>query len=332
MGNPRYSWEPEPFLRDKNDTPDGLEAVTRGVHAKNPVLTPKWFTGAEGTGYREDLARMYLPISKDDLPRFLNSVRDEDSSLFKSADPSQLAYTLAKSLTGKGYLDFFLTQVARGFQEKVDVIETLSDSFVAYYFGAAAEMWTFSGVLLNTVEDEQAVNMYRIYKHFIRGTQLAKRRTLVHIRYDSYIVAGSVQSMNDVLNGDNEMAMPFVMNLLVHRVYIRPRAGVDGQPAFGITKPSADSPFAGKGLTLDPMLPTSAFSVQANYELIGNTGSSVPSGGTPPSTSVSEPAAEKIQKAKEEVKVLVEGDEAAIKLDADQQAAKEKYIREAEGT
>jgi hypothetical protein len=190
----------------------------RGVHAKNPVTTPKWYNGKEDGGYRENLARMYIPLSPSDRVKFIQSVTTVSGGDMDSV-------RLAEALTDRGYMDFFLSSTTRMHTEKADVIEHNADGFVVYYFGAAATTYSFSGVVLNSAENDQAVNMLKIYKNIIRGTELARRRALVYLRYDSYLVGGTLQGFQDSLTADNELAMPFNFTMLVHKVIDRPRRG-----------------------------------------------------------------------------------------------------------
>jgi hypothetical protein len=192
----------------------------RGVHAQNPSITPKWYDGKVEGEYRDNLARLYLPLKSEDKPKFLASV----SAISKDAD----AALLAEGLLDKGYVDFFLSNVTRVHTEKAEVIEHQAGGFVSYFFGAAAETYNFSGVLLNSCEDDQAVNFYKIYKYIIRGTELARRRALIYMRYDSYFVGGTLMNYQDAFAAENEMVMPFSFSLLVHSMVHRVRRG-DGR-------------------------------------------------------------------------------------------------------
>lgn len=62
------------FGQDETVLPGG--SPVRGLHAKNPSTTPKWYDGKEDGGYRENLARLYIPISVTEQPQFLKSVAE----------------------------------------------------------------------------------------------------------------------------------------------------------------------------------------------------------------------------------------------------------------
>lgn len=187
-----------------------------GVYARTlQGATPKYAIndGIEREpGQAKTLARMYIKTSN--LNALKNSITDPEVK-------NQLIDILAKNPVNNnaGYVDFFLTQVAHSFQEKVQVVETLSDNYVAYYFGSAAPVFSYNGFLLNTVQDDQAVAFLRLYQAVLRGTQLARRGIVVSLRYDSYVVVGTMMNYSDsrVANGENTVQFSF--NFLVKKMY-----------------------------------------------------------------------------------------------------------------
>jgi hypothetical protein len=64
-------------------------------------------------------------------------------------------------------------------------------------------------MLLNTWQDDQRVWMLRMYRDILRGTQLARRRKLVRIRYDSVIVSGVFLGLTNSVQGDLIDGVPF---------------------------------------------------------------------------------------------------------------------------
>jgi hypothetical protein len=104
----------------------------------------------------------------------------------------------------------------------------LSDDHVAYFFGQAAPAFTYSGTLINTKQDDQAMNMLRLYQEMGRGTKLAQRNTLLSIRYDGLIVSGAMLNLSLGLAAEMETAVPFSFTLLVKQIVLLPNpyAGV----------------------------------------------------------------------------------------------------------
>ena len=122
----------------------------QGVFALHPLMTPKYAKnkGSRDNEYRDTLSRMYLSLAGAD-----SNAKEKYLASF-SEDPT--AYALAQVLIGvnsstggTGFIDFFLDQIREQWQEKVQISELLSDNYVAYFFGQAPPIFTFSGNLLN---------------------------------------------------------------------------------------------------------------------------------------------------------------------------------------
>lgn len=204
----------------------------KGVFSEFPSSTPKWL-GRQGDAhvdFRETMARMFILLDANERERFLASVDMHSKGQQDQGESRILAAVLAgrDKDEGKGYIDFLLQQADHQFQEKSQIVETLADNYVVYYFGQAAVPFSYSGTVLNTFEDDQAINMLRIYRDMIRGTQLARRRKLVRLRYNGMIVAGSVMNLSLGLSADPETSMSFSFQLLPKSVQLLPN------PDFGV--------------------------------------------------------------------------------------------------
>jgi hypothetical protein len=188
-------------------------------------VTPKY---AKNAGSREilqrnSMARIYIRVDLAEIELFKQSIGDShtrnqlvDRLIGDPANPRRRGETIVDT----GYIDFVLQSVDIGFQEKLQVSETLADNFVAYYFGQAAPVWNFSGSLINSVQDDQHSNFLRLYLHILRGTKLAQRRKIVSIKFDSFIVAGSLSNFQSKLQAGMEVLTPFSFQLLVKQVRI----------------------------------------------------------------------------------------------------------------
>ena len=210
---------------------DGATAP-RGIFGEHPSSTPKYVLGAGARrDFTETMARLYVTTSGPvDKQRFLDSVRQDSP---EAASPTSAV--LAKALTAFGYLDFLLQRVTHPNTEKAEVIETIADSHVAYYFGRGAPIYQYGGVVVNSTEDDQAVNLFRMYRDILRGSQLARRRKLVSLAYDSYIVSGSLMNLEETFSAENEMVVGFGFQLLAESVFLRPNFG-----AFGLVVAESD--------------------------------------------------------------------------------------------
>ena len=187
---------------------------SQGVFARFPGATPKYAInqGIRDNEYRETMARMFIQMGPKERDAFVKAIKR--SSPETAALAEVLCGVGAGGSGGTGFIDFLLTSVQEPFQEKIQVVETLSDNFIVYCFGQAAPQFQYSGVLLNTYQDDQRVWMTRLYQDILRGTQLARRRKLVRLRYDSVIVSGIIVAMQQTLNGTEENSAQFAFTLI----------------------------------------------------------------------------------------------------------------------
>jgi len=201
-------------------------------------FTPKY---AANRGYRSDLfrntlARMFVRVDASEMNLFLASISDAHTQNQLApriaGDPTQRQRNRTRGGAGSqdaqvranqtfatnGYLDFFISQASMPLQEKVDVKDTLADNYVAFFFGQQPPVWSFTGWLMNTVQDDQATNFLRLYLEILRGTQLARRQKIINLKIDSYVITGAMTGISPTLNANSEIYVPFAFQLLVKRV------------------------------------------------------------------------------------------------------------------
>lgn len=187
------------------------EKGPRGVFAQYPGATKKYTlnAGPRDNEFRETMARMFIEMTEQERKLFVQSVSPETRKLAEI-----LAGVGTGGSGGTGFVDFLLTQANEQFSEKFQVVESLSDNFVIYVFGQAAPMFSYAGLLLNTYQDDQRVWMTRLYQDVLRGTQLARRRKLLRLRYDSVIVSGVMLDLKMSIVADQEDRVPFSFNFI----------------------------------------------------------------------------------------------------------------------
>ncbi|MHC4620657.1 MAG: hypothetical protein ACYTEQ_23155 [Planctomycetota bacterium] len=207
-----------------------------GVFADFPGSTPKYaLNDAHGRNEVETMARMFVQISAKERRQFVKSLPPETRELGRV-----LAGTGTRSGGGLGFVDFLLTNVQEGFQEKYQVVESLSDNFIVYTFGQKAPMFSYSGIALNSYQDDQRVWLMRLYRDVLRGTQLARRRKLVRIRYDSVIVSGIFVAHSQTLEGNAANYAQFSFSLIpTQYVIFTPAVGAPAQATTAFTEGSA---------------------------------------------------------------------------------------------
>jgi len=195
----------------------GRDANSNGVFATFPMSSPKYARHRQFRHheYMDTMARMFIDVPPDIYTSFINSLEDGQTQ-----DIARVLCGDGVNKGGRGYFDFLLQNANHSLNEKVQIVETLEDSYVAFFFGTSPPMWRYSGTLMNTYQDDWTMRMFRIYDQLARGTQLARRAFSLRLRYDSMIVSGAMTDLNWSLQGGLETYCPFSFTLLVKSVTI----------------------------------------------------------------------------------------------------------------
>jgi hypothetical protein len=222
----------------------GYNARQQGVFALHPLATPKYARnrGLRDAEFRDTLARIYVSLADSS-----DTVRSAYlASLPGDAATQALAQVLlgTNAKGGTGFVDFFLTSAVEAFQEIMQVDKVMSDDYVAFFYGTQPPQFQYSGMLLNSLQDDQRGGFARAYQQMLRGTQLARRGALVRLRYDSVIVSGTMIAHQQQLNADNEMAVPFSFTILVKEYIVLTNLPFARVQAADYVKLAADAAIA----------------------------------------------------------------------------------------
>lgn len=190
---------------------------SRGIYGNFPAFSPKFHAGNFTDTFRTQ-ARLYVPFpSAAAFDAFQGALSERVREYARA-----LSIVDGPEDKRLGYFDFFLQRANESYQEKRQVSEVLSDGYVAYYFGQRAPVWSYSGVVLNTRQDQWYDAFHILYEDVIRGTRLADLGLSVRLSYDTRTVVGSLDAMSTSLSADNETFAPFQFQVLVHRVIYGP--------------------------------------------------------------------------------------------------------------
>lgn len=194
-------------------TATSLTETRKGAHATYPATTPK-YSSSNGEPSLETMARMLIPLEN-------SKAYGEFLATFKSSEAKTLARAMAtypNKRHAMGYLDFLLVSAQESWQEKVQIVDVLSDNYVAYFFGTQPPVFSYTGVLLNSKQDDWRAAFTILYNDIVRGTQLARRGRSVTLAYDRMAVTGVLLSLNQTLTAEMQLASQFQFQLLVRRV------------------------------------------------------------------------------------------------------------------
>lgn len=131
---------------------------------------------------------------------------------------------LEDAVSGAGYASFLLTDVRCNLDEKLQVVETFGDSEVSYYFGRQPIMFEFSGVLIDSVDNNWFVEWLEMYSTVMRGTQLARNYELLQIVLPNMTIEGTINRTGWAQNAARDVDIPFQFSFLAKRITPHPIA------------------------------------------------------------------------------------------------------------
>lgn len=185
----------------------------------------------------ETMARLFIPMTTAEAGQFKFALRTASGG----ANIDDLANAIViqdtpNGVTGAGYLYFLLDRAQEGFNEKAQVVDVVGDQYVAYLFGQSPPIFNYSGVLLNTRQDDWRAAFTVLYQLIARGSRMAKFGRAIVLSYDDVFITGTILSMQQVLSSTMQTAAQFSFSLLVKRYSILRRTPLDTRfidtPAF----------------------------------------------------------------------------------------------------
>jgi hypothetical protein len=170
-----------------------------GVYYSRPSATPKYKSN-EGRDTFNDLtvARIYITgdTNFDTLP-----------------GP-------ARNFSFGSYVGFLLQEVTERNSEKAQISPLNGDGYAAYFSGREPPVYSFSGILLNTRQDQWRATFTHLYDNLLRGSKITGLNRLVQISYDDKVITGSMMNLNQVVSASpDETFTRFTFDILVASVY-----------------------------------------------------------------------------------------------------------------
>jgi hypothetical protein len=183
------------------------------------VLTPKYNDPYSGDSERK-IAR--FRISPELLAAIQSSIGGADSTTSTlNISGNRILNKLANQ--NRGYFDFFLEGTDETFDEKFQVVETLGDSYAVFGLGKKPFVWSFTGSLLNSQENEWRINFIRMFEKYLSISRLASFRSgtrdnQVSLIYDGMVAKGALLNLRTQLRAKNELATTFAFSMLVTKL------------------------------------------------------------------------------------------------------------------
>lgn len=156
--------------------------------------------------------RQYQVISKSTL-------EDADLNVAKIRLVTTLpGKEIPEEMRGKAYVGFILTGVQESHNEKVEVINLPGDTFASYFYGAAPRQFNFSGILLNTDQDQWRDAFEEVYEKYLRGSVSSRNFSIVQVSYNGRVVSGWLTNLSQQLDSSNDHYSSFSFSVLVSRI------------------------------------------------------------------------------------------------------------------
>ena len=126
----------------------------------------------------------------------------------------------------RGYFDFFLQGTDETFDEKFQVVETLGDSYVVFGLGKKPRVFSYSGSLMNSQENEWRINFVKMFEQYVSISRLARfssgksgtRNNQVSLIYDGFTARGAILNLRTQLRSENELITTFAFSMLVTKL------------------------------------------------------------------------------------------------------------------
>jgi hypothetical protein len=200
----------------------------RGMHSESEAAFPVYYGDNKPTRPQRQAGKSVF--SKEDLASYnLASIRILPISDSPKDDPVFNTYgSLQKNKTTKvtnEYIGFILVQVQEQHNEKYETVPLAGDSFASFFYGSQPSTYTFTGVALNTTQDNWRDSFEVLYADYIRGSASVRNKTIVQIKYDQRIVTGFISSFSQAIEANSQSTSQFQLSVVITDVhYLNPKS------------------------------------------------------------------------------------------------------------
>lgn len=173
------------------------------------------FVNPNGGGDRG--TRAYIRLLTNNGSNFSNSAT-EVAGFTAPQGLSGAGSPLDQALNGGtygGYAEFLLSDIQCTLDEKLQITETFGDGEVVYYFGRAPIVFNFTGVLIDSQDNNWFLDWMNMYGHVMRGTQLAQNYALLKLYLPNMTLVGSIPHMSYHQNSHNDTQIDFEFQFIV---------------------------------------------------------------------------------------------------------------------
>jgi hypothetical protein len=113
------------------------------------------------------------------------------------------------------YIGFILLQVEEQKTEKYELVPLAGDSYASFYYGSQPSQFRFSGITLNTVNDNWRDSFEILYSDYIRGSASIRNKTIVQIKYDNRIATGYITDFSQSVSAESPGTSNFTLVMTI---------------------------------------------------------------------------------------------------------------------
>ncbi len=200
----------------------------RGMHSESETAFPVYYGDNKPTRPQKPAGKTLF--TREDLASYnLASIRvlpisdnPKDDAVFNTTG----SFTSNKnSKVTNEYIGFILVQVQEQHNEKYETVPLAGDSFASFFYGSQPSTYTFTGVALNTTQDNWRDSLEVLYADYIRGSAAVRNRTIVQLKYDQRIVTGFISSFSQAIESTTQSTSQFQLSVVVTDIhYLNPKS------------------------------------------------------------------------------------------------------------
>jgi hypothetical protein len=134
------------------------------------------------------------------------------------------------------HTNFFLTSAQESDLEKIHIVESFGGAVWAHMFGRKPRIWQFSGLLINSKNENWVGEWEYLYNRFLRGTKCAELGSQLKLAYEGKVIYGYMMGTSRSFNSVSPHAVPFNFSILISHVeMIRTESIIEAIEAGGTT-------------------------------------------------------------------------------------------------
>jgi len=184
--------------------------TARARYGKTSLLTG---ATSDLAGNRGQHAYIKLLTSQAQYKEYLSGTTSRDLTYKNLIGPGSTVAEMAdlSNRPTAGYDKFLLTNVSCQMTEKVQITEVFGDSEVIYYFGRQPLIFSFSGILIDSPDNNWFVEWVQMFSEIMRGSQLARNYEMLRIVLPNMAITGTMSafSWNQDASRDTDIQFSF---------------------------------------------------------------------------------------------------------------------------